>query len=356
MEIVAIVLAVLLAAALFALLYRSMRTYDAGAHATFITTRNGEFNGAIRAPTTLWDPKIKVLRDRHAPDLSFVTQEAAGGDYIDKSLVTRRTGEISLRIQSCTPRPFVTRTVENRMLRIRARVAFQIDVDRIEVCGHLQGFGSALAARIENLFDNVIGEYTNEDVRARQNEIEARVLRLLQEIEFPEDARHAMGMPLGVKFYEATFAYEPVSAISVGGEGAAASGPRGAMSYLTDDLDDLADTLRKAEPHVIDTIKYMLEMQTRQNIVEMLCKSGGLVAFTAQELGLSERNVERAKSGMNIMKPPVIAEAPPAAAPAAITNGTNGGGAPALASGDAAPAAPVNAAASYYGLGAPAKH
>jgi hypothetical protein len=57
LEIVAIVGAVLLGLLLIFLVYRSARTYDAGAHATFITTKNGDFYGALRAPMTkpeLW--------------------------------------------------------------------------------------------------------------------------------------------------------------------------------------------------------------------------------------------------------------------------------------------------------------
>jgi len=88
----------------------------------------------------------------------------------------------------------------------------------------------------------------------------------------------------------------------------------------------------------------MLELQTRQNIVQMLCKSGGLVAFTAQELGLSERTVERAHWGANIMKdmtpPPVAA---PTAAPAAL----------AAAPTETPVAKPVDPATAYYSLGAP---
>jgi hypothetical protein len=100
--------------------------------------------------------------------------------------------------------------------------------------------------------------------------------------------------------------------------------------------------LEKADSKTVEVLMRMLELQTRQNIVQMLCKSGGLVAFTAQELGLSERTVERAHWGANIMKPveppPVAAvAAPPVAAPAA----------------DTPVAKPVDPATAYYALGAP---
>ena len=99
--------------------------------------------------------------------------------------------------------------------------------------------------------------------------------------------------------------------------------------------------LEKANPQTVETLMRMLELQTRQNIVQMLCKSGGLVAFTASELGLSERTVERAANGANIMKP--------AAQPsAAVLNGAT------IVETPNAPAAPpLDAAAAYYGLGPP---
>jgi hypothetical protein len=96
LEIAAIVGAVLVGLLLVFVVYRAARTYDAGAHATFITTKGGDFYGALRAPMTIWDPRIKVLREKHAPAINIMTTDAAGA-YFEKSLVARRTGEISLR-------------------------------------------------------------------------------------------------------------------------------------------------------------------------------------------------------------------------------------------------------------------
>jgi hypothetical protein len=339
LEIVAIIGVFLLAALLVFLVYRSVRSYNAGAHATFITSKGGEFYGAIRAPTTLWNPMISVLKDRHAPAISIVTLDASGTEYFEKSLVTRRTGEVSLRVHVCAPRPFISRTSEKKQLRIRTRVAFQLDIERIQIPAQMEAFGQTLGARIENLFDNAIGQYEDQEVFAKQSEIEATVLHQLQDIEFPPDPMHPTGMPLGIKVYEAMFSYEPVST-STSAEG----GVRGAMAYARDDLDDLADMLEKADSRTVEIIMRMMELQTRQNIVEMLCKSGGLVAFTAQELGLSERPLDRAISGINRMAPVAVEPAP-----AAAVSPANGAAAP-------AEAAPVDPATAYYSLGAPKRH
>ncbi len=330
LEIALIVAAVLLGLLLILLVYRAARTYDAGAHATYIATKGGNFYGALRAPTTLWNPSIKVLRDRHAPDITIMTIDASG-NYYEKSLVNRRNGEITLRVQTCSPRPFITRTSDKRQLIIKAKVSFQIDIERIQTPILMQSFGATLGARIENLFDNAIGEHEDQDVFARQGEIEKKVLRQLQDIEAPADPDHPDGMPMGIKVYEAMFSYEPaVKPINKD----LANGP---MAYDNEHLDDLVDMLEKANPATIETLLRMLELQTKQNIVQMLCKSGGLVAFTASELGLSERTVERAHNGANIMKPAFQ----PAAAPAAV---------PAV---DSPVAKPVDPATAYYALGAP---
>lgn len=332
LEIVAIVGAVLLGLLLIFLVYRSARTYDAGAHATFITTKNGDFYGALRAPMTIWDPSIKVLRDKHAPDLKIMTADA-GGAYFEKSLVNRRTGEISLRIHTCAPRPFLSTTTDKRQLLIKAKVAFNLDVDRIQIPSQMESFGTTLATRIENLFDNAISEFEDQDVFKHQHEIEKRVLIELQNIEEPPEGSQPLGMPLGINVYEAMFSFErPEKPINKD----LANGP---MAYDNEHLDDLVDMLEKANPATVEVLMRMLELQTKQNIVQMLCKSGGLVAFTASELGLSERTVERAHNGANIMKPadaPAVVAAPAPATPA-----------------DSPVARPVDPATAYYSLGAP---
>lgn len=340
LEIAAIVGAVLVGLLLIFLVYRSARTYDAGAHATFITTKNGDFYGALRAPMTIWDPSIKVLRDKHAPDLKIMTTDATGA-YYEKSLVKSRTGEISLRVHTCAPRPFHSTTTDKRQLLIKPKVAFQLDIENIEKPTQMESFGTTLASRIENLFDNAVSEYEDQDVFKHQREIEQRVLLELRQMEAPiEEGQQPTGMPLGIIVYEAMFSFErPAKPINKD----LANGP---MAYDNEHLDDLVDMLEKADPKTVDVLLRMLELQTRQNIVQMLCKSGGLVAFTAQELGLSERVVERAHYGANIMKP---AEPPQVAAPAPAPTPV-----PAATSASATPVAkPVDPATAYYNLGAP---
>jgi hypothetical protein len=331
-EILIIFFAILVAGLLGFIIYRAVRTYDAGAHATFITTKGGDFYGALRSPMTIWDPSIKVLRDRRSPEITIMTVDAAG-NYYEKSLVTRRTGEISLRVHTCAPRPFVTRTADKRSLIIKAKVSFQLDIDRIQIPTQMEAFGVTLGSRIQNLFDNAVGALEDQDVFAKQREIEASVLAELLAIESPVEGAQVAAMPMGIKIYEAMFSYEPHA------KELNKDPSNGPMAYDNEHLDDLVDMLEKASPQTVETLMRMLELQTRQNIVQMLCRSGGLVAFTASELGLSERTVDRAANGANIMKP--------AAQQAASLNGA------AVIVETPAGAPPLDPAAAYYGLGPP---
>jgi hypothetical protein len=265
-----------------------------------------------------------------------ITTDATGAFY-EKSLVNRRNGEITLRVQTCAPRPFFSTTTDKRQLLIKAKVAFQLDVERIQIPTQMESFGTSLVGRIENLFDNAISEFEDQDVFKNQRAIEQRVLQELREMESATED-NPVGMPLGIVIYEAMFSFErPQKPINRD----LANGP---MAYDNEHLDDLVDMLEKADPKTVEVLMRMLELQTRQNIVQLLCKSGGLVAFTAQELGLSERTVERAKWGANIMselKAPPVAAAPAPAAPA-----PNG-------SADTPVAQPVDPATAYYSQGAP---
>jgi hypothetical protein len=329
-----IVVAVLLLVLVLFLMYRAVRSYDAGQHATFLTMKGGEFHGALRQPTILWNPSIQVLRGKNAPDISVITSDASGSEYFEKSLVVRRTGEVSLRIHTCAPRPFIVRTRDKRTLKVKARVSFQLDVDRIHIPGQMEAFGANLGVRVENLFDNAIGALNDEQVYASQTDIETSVLRQMQDIEFPADPTRADGMPLGIKVYEAIFSYEPLDDASSLDDG---QGLRGAMEYPRGALDDIASMLKEADPRSTEVLLRMMEMQMKQNIVQMLCQSGGLVAFTAQELGLTEHPQVRERFGLMPMTPP---PAPPPAQPDPA------------AAGPAVPRGPLTAAekaAAYYG-------
>ncbi|MBI1339196.1 hypothetical protein GC169_03145 [bacterium] len=349
-EIIGIIGALFVGGVVAFLLYRASRTFDVGVHNTFVTTRDGTFYGALRAPTTLWDPRIRVMRDKDAPDLSFITHDPAGAEYFERSLVTKRTGEISLRVNTCAPRPFLVQTADDHKIRVRTRVIFQLDVERIQIACQLQNFGATLAARIENLFENELGQYRDEEVRSKQYEIENSVVRALKAIEEQDASAPFMGLPLGIHVFEASFSYEDVGfshyGAGAGSEGEKDSGsPPGVMMIQPQQLDKIADAFKDRDPSARELLLSLLEMQTRQNIVELLCKSGGLVAFTAEELGLSTRRIERSGHGFNVMKEMDTPAAPtPAQAPAPAT--------PAPDAANAGPKVVTDAerAARYYGV------
>lgn len=290
LSIVAGVAALLLLVGLIILIYRNVRTFDANPNHTFVVQSNGEIAGALREPATLWNPSMSVLRDKDAPDITFPSRRQKTGEIYTRSLVDKRTGRIALTVNTCTPHPFISTTLDGHQLEITANVVFRLDIERIHIPSQLDNFGATLADRIQNLFDNEISKLRDEEVRGRQTEIEHKITRTLREIEVNPDEELMAGMPLGIKIYEANFSFkDPMRQHEIeaaGGEGGHSTA--GPVWLEPTRIDRLADVLADRTPEVRDAVLRMVELQTRQNIVEVLCKSGGMVAFTAKELGLND--------------------------------------------------------------------
>ena len=49
---------------------------------------------SLRAPVTLWNPTIRVLKGKHAPNLTFLTSDPAGTQFYEESLVVRKTVDV----------------------------------------------------------------------------------------------------------------------------------------------------------------------------------------------------------------------------------------------------------------------
>lgn len=310
MTILVSICALLLLVLLGVLLYRAARTFDANPNHTFVVQSQGEIVGALREPATLWDPKMSVLRDKDAPDITYPARKAQTGEFFTRALVNRRTGRISLTVNTCTPKPFRSMTLDRHQLEITANVVFRLDIERIHISSQLENFGATFANRIENLFDNEITSCNDEDIRGQQTRIEQAVTQALREIEDESKGDSMLnGMPLGIKIYEANFSFKEIDTMAEAQ--AAQAGPDGRpigpIWIDQQHIDKLADTLANRDPVVRESVMRMIELQTRQNIVEMLCKSGGLVAFTAKELGLNDlmSEVKEERGGVNRMSPSV---------------------------------------------------
>ncbi len=308
MTILVSICALLLLVLLGVLLYRAARTFDANPNHTFVVQSQGEIVGALREPATLWDPKMSVLRDKDAPDITYPARKAQTGEFFTRALVNRRTGRISLTVNTCTPKPFRSMTLDRHQLEITANVVFRLDIERIHISSQLENFGATFANRIENLFDNEITSCNDEDIRGQQTRIEQAVTQALREIEDESKGDSMLnGMPLGIKIYEANFSFKEIDTMAEAQ--AAQAGPDGRpigpIWIDQQHIDKLADTLANRDPVVRESVMRMIELQTRQNIVEMLCKSGGLVAFTAKELGLNDlmSEVKEERGGVNRMSP-----------------------------------------------------
>ena len=281
----------LLLGGLITLIYRTSRTFDANPNQTYIVQHKGDIAGALREPATLWSPSMTVLRDKKAPHITFPAMREKTGEVYTRSLVDKNSGRISLMVNTCTPKPFNALTIDGHTLEITAHVVFRLDIERIHIPAQLDNFGATLSNRIVNLFDNEISRMRDEEVRGRQGEIEASVTKTLREIELNPDDQLMAGMPLGIKIYEANFSFKDASAqmeLDAAHAQAKGEGPTGPVWLDVTRIDRLADALDHRPPEVRDALMRLVELQTRQNIVETLCKSGGLVAFTAKELGLND--------------------------------------------------------------------
>ena len=301
LSIVAGVVALLLLIGLGVLIYKSVRTFDANPNHTYVVQDKGEIAGALREPATLWNPSMSVLRDKDAPDITFPARRQKTGEIYMRSLVDKRTGRISLTVNTCTPPPFMSTTFDGHQLEITANVVFRLDIERIHIPSQLDNFGATLADRIENHFDNEISKLKDEQIRAHQTEIEQKITRKLREIEIKPDEELISGMPLGIKVYEASFSFrDPMRQRELDSLNDAANGEGRAIGPIWLDptrIDRMADVLTDRSPEVRDAVLRLVELQTRQNIVETLCKSGGLVAFTAKELGLNDLVGDDSSSG-----------------------------------------------------------
>ncbi|MEQ9436112.1 hypothetical protein [Hyphomonas sp.] len=264
------------------------------------------------------DPRIVQFQRRQ--HLRFPVYDPRFNSLAYDHLVTE-SGAISLRIHTTTPFPFTAVTNDGHEVTVTSAVSFCVNRERVTDLARLGDFGDQFERRIRSAFSGAIGRRRDEQLRESHHEIEREVTG---ELAGMEAGSGDLGMPLGVSVFEARFSYRNGSTLpsevtmaspAMAPDKAGASpedadagsaprrlaladvtqpgdgGPRGtdtpgAMQFLGTDLDKLLDQFRDRSPEQISALLSMMEMQTRQNIVSMLAKSGGLVVFSARELGL----------------------------------------------------------------------
>jgi hypothetical protein len=267
------------------------------------------------------DPRIVQFQNRK--QLRFPVYDPRFNALSHDRLVTD-TGAISLRIHTTTPFPFTAVTNDGHTVTVTPSVSFGVDPARVTDLARLGDFGDQFERRIRSAFSGAIGRRKDEQLRESHHQIETEVTEELAGVEAGTDA---LGVPLGITVFEARFSYRDGAALpsevviasdpgstadtalspADASDNAPASPQRvalapaakasesaalgsetpGAMQFLGTDLDKLLDQFRDRSPEQIATLLSLMEMQTRQNIVSMLSKSGGLVVFSARELGLA---------------------------------------------------------------------
>lgn len=262
------------------------------------------------------DPRILKLQRRQ--QLRFPIYDPRFNSLVYDDLVTE-SGAISLRIFTTAPFPFTTVTNDGHEVTVTASVSFCVNRDRVTDLARLGDFGDHFERRIQAAFSRAIGRRQDAQLRESHHEIEREVT---EEIASLETAGSTPGVALGVSVFDACFSYRAGSTLpsdvimasrpmvsdeagpSQDKTGAATwrlalapvaaptdlSAPGtetpGTMQLLGTDLDKLLDQLRERSPEQIATLLRLMEMQTRQNIVSILARSGGLVVYSARELGL----------------------------------------------------------------------
>ena len=264
------------------------------------------------------DPRIVQFQRRQ--HLRFAVYDPRFNSLAHDHLVTE-SGAISLRIHTTTPFPFTAVTNDGHEVTVTSSVSFCVNRDRVTDLARLGDFGDQFERRIRSAFSGAIGRRRDEQLRESHHEIEREVT---EELAGMEAGSGDLGMPLGVSVFEARFSYRNGSTLpsevtmashvmapdnagasqedtdttpapkrlalanvaQPGDAGSHSTDTPGAMQFLGTDLDKLLDQFRDRSPEQISALLSLMEMQTRQNIVSMLAKSGGLVVFSAKELGL----------------------------------------------------------------------
>lgn len=313
---------VVIGGAVIALAYKARGPYILPAEDDTYLVRGPD--GRIHALSA--DMKVKVddpriVQFQHRQHLRFPVYDPRFNSLTHDHLVTD-AGAISLRIHTTTPFPFTAVTNDGHVVTVTPSVSFCVNRDRVTDLARLGDFGDQFERRIRSAFSGAIGRRKDEQLRESHHEIEREVT---EELAGMESGTGDLGVPLGVSVFEARFSYRDGStlpsdvvvapnampsdggAIGTDAAGEATLAPQrvalaqaaqsgdagsraietpGAMQFLGTELDKLLDQFRDRSPEQIAALLSLMEMQTRQNIVSMLSKSGGLIVFSAKELGL----------------------------------------------------------------------
>ena len=316
------------------------RLFMADADQTYLV--RSETGGPLRAlerPEEILNPDAFVVKpgaqQRHLAYCHF--DETTGEARLCRLMAD--DGAVSLRLQTGAPRPFLAYTKDRHPVQVFAKLRFRLDRNRLADASSFDDFAAVLEDRIQSALRAEIGARRDEELREDQTAITQAVAGQLQAFETQEGG--TVGAPLGIVVFDMSFHYEEFSSgqplmvapvplkpddagetdgnedaaatsnvlpVSFPGTGLASrtgSGSRaGAMQFSELQLDKIGDVFNERPAESTAALLRLIELQTQQNIVEILSQSGGLVVLTSQELGLdpelltrSLRSAERPSDG-----------------------------------------------------------
>ena len=287
----------------------------------------------LESTKILWNPLSRLERFKgQEPCISCWNQDLndGGGQWMQQSLVLGN-GRLSLAPYCCDATPFFARTLDRHMMRVSASATVRLR--REDAIHYLSrgDIGKLFADRLTQVYREQIGRFNDEELRANHDEVIAAVTELLLRAE--QDPKTALGLDLvQTRFFaddadmgQSTMAPTPMGAAAQtagatpNGSGgntlpAQVNSMPGAMQYSDLHLDHIADKFSNRPANETAALMRLIELQTRQNIVQMISQSNGLVIFSASELDLDSktqlslagqsagRELEIPEAGLNIKR------------------------------------------------------
>ncbi|MEO1475539.1 MAG: hypothetical protein AAFS13_04080 [Pseudomonadota bacterium] len=283
---------------------------------------------ALERPEKILDPESFVVKPvAEQRQLAFCNYDETTGQARLCRLMSE-DGAVSLRLQTGAPRPFMAYTKDRHPVQVFAKLRFRLDRGRLIDAASFDDFAAVLEDRIQSALRAEIGARKDEELREDQAVITQAVAAQLQAFEAGDS--QLTGAPLGITVFDMSFHYEevsgtsahrlqpvqiadalatdtdgetadilplnlpgPVHAVSGLGDGNALPG---AMQFSELQLDKIGDVFNDRPPEATAALLRLIELQTQQNIVEILSQSGGLVVMTAKELGLDADILKRSQS------------------------------------------------------------
>ncbi|MEL7480994.1 MAG: hypothetical protein AAGJ29_05500 [Pseudomonadota bacterium] len=287
---------------------------------------NGGGLVALKQPEEIHDIEKRLIKPPTdaAGYFAYRSYDELTNSYDQRALM-QPTGEISLRQQAFSLGEFRAVTKDRHHMAVFVKIWFRLDRDRLHETAKFDDFGKMLEERIKALIREEFGERNDEELRGQRSPVRTRLLEQLQA--FESEGGDTRTAPLGITVFDLSFDFEERRDVqtryhkanrpSANGSAtlqdpATSRGQTvpteidvnepavdfilnnglerltGAMHFTEQDIDRVADVFKNRTPEQTEAILRLMELQTRQNIVEILALSRTTFPVTTKELGIED--------------------------------------------------------------------